>query len=299
MSVKRIWRLLKETFTEWSNDKAAKLAAALAYYTVFSLAPLLIVVIAIAGFFLGEEAARGEIIGQIRGLVGQDSAEFIQSTINNANRPNDNTDLIASLISIVLLLVGASSVFAELQDALNTVWNVEARPGQGLGGFVRKRLLSFGMLLGIGFLLLVSLVVSAGLAGFAAYTNQLLPGWEAVLRIFNFFLSFGVITILFAMIYKFLPDAKIAWNDVWIGAVITALLFTIGKTLIGLYLGNSSFGSTYGAAGSLVVILVWVYYSVQILFFGAEFTQVYARRYGSQIIPDKHAISTVKTNADG
>lgn len=299
MSVKRIWRLLKETFTEWSNDKAAKLAAALAYYTVFSLAPLLIVVIAIAGFFLGEEAARGEIIGQIRGLVGQDSAEFIQSTINNANRPNDNTDLIASLISIVLLLVGASSVFAELQDALNTVWNVEARPGQGLGGFVRKRLLSFGMLLGIGFLLLVSLVVSAGLAGFAAYTNQLLPGWEAVLRIFNFFLSFGVITVLFAMIYKFLPDAKIAWNDVWIGAVITALLFTIGKTLIGLYLGNSSFGSTYGAAGSLVVILVWVYYSVQILFFGAEFTQVYARRYGSQIIPDKHAISTVKTNADG
>jgi membrane protein len=285
VTFRRIWRLLKETFAEWNKDKASRLAAALSYYTIFSLAPLLIIAIAIAGFFFGEEAAKGEIIGQLQGLVGRDGAEVIQTAIENANRA-ENDGSIASLISIAVLLFGASGVFAELQDALNTVWEVEPKPELGIGDFLRKRFLSFAMILGIGFLLLVSLIISAVLAGINHYTNSLLPGFDSLWQIVNFIVSFGVITLLFAMIYKFLPDVKITWGDVAIGAAITALLFVIGKYLIGLYLGNSSFSSTYGAAGSIIIILVWTYYSAQILFFGAEFTQVYARRYGSQIISD-------------
>lgn len=285
MSFKRIWRLLKETFTEWSEDKASRLAAALSYYTVFSLAPLLIIAIAIAGAFFGEEAAKGEIIGQIQGLVGKDGAEVIQTAIENASQ-SESEGSIASIISIVALLFGASGVFAELQDALNTVWEIDAKPEAGIGGFIRKRFLSFAMILGIGFLLLVSLVISATLSGINHFTSSLIPGFDPLWQVANFIVSFGIITLLFAMIYKFLPDVKITWSDVWIGAAITALLFAIGKSLIGLYLGQSSFSSTYGAAGSIVIILVWAYYSAQILFFGAEFTQVYARRYGSQIVAD-------------
>nr|WP_228035677.1 YihY/virulence factor BrkB family protein [Oculatella sp. LEGE 06141] len=282
--------MLKETVTEWSEDNASRLAAALAYYTVFSLAPLLIIVIAVAGFFFGEEAARGQIVGQIQGLVGQDGAEIIQTAIDNANQPGTGTGAIASLISIGVLLFGASGVFAELQDSLNAIWNVKAKPKNAVGGFVRKRLLSFTMVLTIGFLLLVSLVVSAALTALTTLMNGLMPGFDFLWQLLNFVISFGVIALLFALIYKYLPDVKITWNDVLIGASMTALLFTIGKSLIGLYLGNSSFGSAYGAAGSLVVVLAWVYYSAQILFFGAEFTQVYARHYGSQIVPDEHAV---------
>lgn len=289
MSLKQIWRLLKETFAEWSKDKASRLAAALSYYTVFSLAPLLIIAIAIAGSFFGEEAAKGEIIGQIQGLVGKDGAEVIQTAIENAGQ-QEKQGTVASLISIGVLLFGASGVFAELQDALNTVWEVEPKPELGIGGFIRKRFLSFAMILGIGFLLLVSLVISAALSGINHYTSNLLPAFALLWPPINFIVSFGVITLLFAAMYKFLPDVKIAWSDVWIGAAMTALLFVIGKFLIGLYLGNSSLSSTYGAAGSIVIILVWAYYSAQILFFGAEFTQVYARKYGSQIVPDRFAV---------
>ena len=288
--MKAILDLLKETFSEWSKDKASRLSAALAYYTVFSLAPLLIIVIAIAGAVFGEEAARGEIVGQIQGLVGKDGAEFIETAIENANQPA--TGRFASIISVVVLLFGASGVFAELQDALNTVWEVQAKPERGLINVIRNRFLSFTMVLGVGFLLLVSLVASAALAATVNFFGHLLPpGLDFVWQLVNFIFAFVVSTVLFGLIYKTLPDVKIGWSDVWIGAAITSALFSIGRYVLGQYLGNSSFGSTYGAAGSLVVVLAWVYYAAQILFFGAEFTQVYARKYGSQIVPDKNAVA--------
>ena len=289
ISPKVLFGLLKETFQEWQDDKASRLAAALAYYTVFSLAPLLTIAIAIAGAIFGEKAAQGQLVGQIQGLVGDSGAEVIQSAIQNASKPNIGS--IASIISIVVLLFGASGVFAQLQDALNTVWEVEVDPQLGIWGFIRKRILSFGAVLGIGFLLLVSLVVSAALSGLSNYMSDVIPGIDLLWRLLNLTISFTVITFLFALMYKYLPDVKIKWSDVWIGAAITSVLFALGKYALGLYLGRSSFGSIYGAAGSLMVLLAWIYYAAQILFFGAEFTQVYARRYGSQIVPDDHAIS--------
>ncbi|MGP1387752.1 MAG: YihY/virulence factor BrkB family protein [Thainema sp.] len=293
MSGKQIWQLLKETFTEWQQDKASRLAAALSYYTAFSLAPLLILAIAIAGAIFGQEAARGELVGQLQGLIGQDGAEFIETAIDNANRPSSNSGLIASLISLVILLFGASGVFTQLQDALNDIWNVTPKPDQGIKLIVQKRVLAFGMILVIGFLLLVSLVLSTAISALTTFMTGWVADFSWLWQIVNLALSLAVITGLFALIYKYLPDARVRWNDVLTGAFITALLFTIGKFLIGLYLGNSSFSSTYGAAGSLIVILAWVYYSAQILFFGAEFTQVYARRYGSQIEPDEYATRTL------
>lgn len=296
MNIRIIWDLLKETFAEWSQDKVSRLAAALAYYTVFSLAPLLIIVVAIAGLVFGEEAARGEIVGQIQGLVGKDGAEVIQTAIQNASKPAQGT--IASVISIVVLLFGASGVFAELQDSLNTVWEVQPKPDRGLLNVLRTRFLSFSVVLGVGFLLIVSLVLSAVLAAISAFLGDTLPGLAFFWSVANFILSFAITTVLFGLIYKVLPDVKITWNDVWIGAAITSLLFSVGRFLLGVYLGNSSFGSTYGAAGSLVIILAWVYYAAQILFLGAEFTQVYARRYGSGIIPDKNAMPLTEARAE-
>lgn len=288
MNLQAIWKLLQETFKEWSEDKASRLAAALAYYTIFSIAPLLIIVIAIAGVVFGEDAARGQIVGQIQGLVGKDGAQFIQTAIQNANKPQ--TGAIASIISVVVLLVGATGLFTELQDSLNTIWEVKAKPGRGVNNMIRLRFLSFAMVIGIGFLLLVSLVISTGLAALVKYFGNILPGIDFLWRIVNFVLSFSITTALFGLIFKVLPDVKITWNDVFIGSVITSFLFSIGRFLLGQYLGNGSFGSTYGAAGSLVVLLAWVNYAAQILFFGAEFTQVYARRYGSGIVPTKDAI---------
>lgn len=293
MRIKTAIGLLRETFTEWNEDKASRLAAALAYYTVFSLAPMLIIAIAIAGAVFGEEAARGEIVTQIQGLVGRDGAKFIETAIEGASKPRAGT--IASLISVAVLLFGASGLFAQLQDSLNTIWEVQPKPGRGLIGILRDRFLSFTMVLGVGFLLLVSLVLSAGLSGVVNFLGSLLPGIGALLQLANFLLSFAVTTLLFGLIYKVLPDVKIAWSDVWSGAIVTSLLFSIGRFALGLYLGNSSFGSTYGAAGSVVIILVWVYYAAQILFFGAEFTQVYARRYGSRIVPAKNAMPLTET----
>ncbi|BAY16882.1 putative ribonuclease BN [Nostoc sp. HK-01] len=288
MNFQAIVGLFQETFQEWSEDKASRLAAALAYYTIFSIAPLLIIVIAIAGAVFGEEAARGEIVRQIQGLVGPDGAKFIEIAIRNASQPK--TGAIASVISILLLLLGATGLFTELQDALNTIWEVKPKPGRAMKNVVRQRALSFAMILGIGFLLLVTLVISTALTAVVGYFSNLLPGVDVIWQVVNFILSFAITTILFGLIFKVLPDAKITWNDVLIGAVITSLLFSLGRYLLGQYLGNSSFGSTYGAAGSLVVILAWVYYAAQILFFGAEFTQVYARRYGSGIRPTRNAI---------
>ncbi|MEH2067952.1 MAG: YihY/virulence factor BrkB family protein [Nostoc sp.] len=288
MNLQAIWQLFQETFQEWSEDKASRLAAALAYYTIFSIAPLLIIVIAIAGAAFGEEAARGQIVGQIQGLVGKSGAEFIQTAINNANKPQ--TGAIASIISVVVLLLGATGLFTELQDSLNTIWEVKPKPGQGVTNIIRLRFLSFAMIIGIGFLLLVSLVISTGLAALSTYFSNLIPGVDFLWKILNFLISFAITTFLFGLIFKVLPDVKIAWSDVLIGAILTSFLFSIGRFLLGQYLGNGSFGSAYGAAGSLVIILAWVNYAAQILFFGAEFTQVYARRHGSGITPTKNAV---------
>ncbi|MEH2135125.1 YihY/virulence factor BrkB family protein [Nostoc sp.] len=288
MNWQAIWKLFQETFKEWSEDKASRLAAALAYYTIFSIAPLLIIVIAIAGAVFGEEAARGQIVGQIQGLVGIEGAKFLESAIQNANQPK--TGAIASIISIVVLLVGATGLFTELQDAMNTIWEVKPKPGRGVTNIIRLRVLSFAMVIGIGFLLLVSLVISTALTTLVTYFSNLLPGVDFLWQLVNFVLSFAITTVLFGLIFKVLPDVNIAWRDVLVGASLTSALFSIGRFLLGQYLGNGSFGSAYGAAGSLVVILAWVNYAAQILFFGAEFTQVYARRYGKGITPTKHAI---------
>jgi len=274
------WSLLKESAVAWSNDYAPSMGAALAYYTLFSLAPLLVIVIAIAGLVFGAEAANGEIESQLRGLIGQDGAVAVQGLLRSTSEPADS--LVASLVGTAILLLGATSVFGELQSAIDRIWRVPTDSVEsGLWYLLRTRLLSFGMILTIGFLLLVSLVVSAVLTAVGAWWGTMLAGWEPVLQGINFAASFTIVTVLFAMIYKILPRVHVAWRDVWIGAAMTALLFTLGKSLIGFYLGRSGIASGFGAAGSLVALLVWVYYSAQIFLFGAEFTWVYAHRYGS------------------
>lgn len=285
--IKSTFRLIREAFQEWQEDKASLLAAALAYYTVFSITPLLVIAIAIAGAVFGQDSARGEIMQQINNLVGKQGAQAIEVALTNADQPQLSS--VASIISVVILLIGASGVFAQLQEALNTVWDVQTKPNAGIWEFIRKRLLSFGMVLAIGFLLLVSLILSAALAGLGKLQPNLPESLTFLWQLFNFVVSFGFVSALFALIYYYLPDAKIYWRDIWVGAIMTALLFTIGKFAIGLYLGQGSLGSTYGAAGSLIVFLAWVFYSAQILLFGAELTQVYARKRGREIQPNSHA----------
>lgn len=271
-----VWSLLGETFVEWYEDRAPRLGAALAYYTVFALAPGLILIIALAGVLLGEQAAQDQIISQVEDLAGEAGAEAVRAAIESARAAEGS--LLATTLGAVTLLFGLWGVFGELQDALNTIWGVTSKPGRGVLGVIKERFWSFTMVVGIGFLLLVSLAASAGLAALGKFFSRLLPFPAAMLEATNALLSFVVITFMFAMIYKLLPDVTIAWRNVWTGAAVTAVLFTIGKTLIGLYLGRSTVASVYGAAGSLIVILLWVYYSAQIVFFGAEFTKVYARR---------------------
>ena len=290
--LKAIFELFRDAFNEWNEDKAPRLAAALSYYTVFSIAPLFIVVIAVAGLAFDQQAVQGRLDEQIQGLVGREGADVIQEVIQNASKPQENA--IATILGVATLLLGAGGVFGQLQDALNTVWGVEPKPGRGILATIKDRFISFTMVLGVGFLLLVSLVISAILAALNGFISGLLPQSEFLLQIVNFVISFGIITLLFALIFKILPDVDIQWRDVGIGAAFTALLFTIGKLAIGLYLGNSGVSSTYGAAGSLVLVLLWVYYSAQILLFGAEFTQVYARRYGSHIMPAKDAVALTR-----
>jgi membrane protein len=281
------WGLLKATYEEWSEDKVPRLGAALAYYSVLSIAPLLLIAIAVAGLFFGEAAARGHVVEQIQGLAGRQGAEAVQQMLIHVNRPR--AGVIATIVGIATLLFGATGVFGALQDAMNTIWEVQPRSGRGLLGVLKDRSLSFAMVLGTGFLLLVSLILSAVLAAVFQFAHHLVPGLSPLVQVADTLLSFVIITLLFAMIFKLLPDVEIAWQDVWVGAALTTILFLIGKALIGLYLGRSSFGSAYGAAGSLVVLVVWIYYSAQILFFGAEFTQVYANRYGSRIRPSAGA----------
>lgn len=280
--------ILKDTFQGWQEDGSLELGAALSYYTAFSLAPLLVIAIGIAALVFGRQAVEGQLFGQIRGLLGPESAATLQSMIASAGRRGSG--ILATALGIVVILFGASGVFGQLQTSLDRIWHVAPKPDRGLRGLVRDRFLSFGMVLGVGFLLLVSLVVSAALAAVGAYAIGLLPSIAPLLSALNFAVSLSVVAVLFAMIFRFLPDARVAWRDVWVGAVATALLFTFGKWLIGLYLGRSSVSSSYGAAGSLIVILLWVYYSSQILFFGAEFTKVWALRYGGKIRPDRDAM---------
>jgi membrane protein len=257
------------------------MGAALAYYTLFSIAPMLVIVIAVAGLVFGAEAARGEIVTQLRGLLGDDGAAAVQALLESASRPEEGA--LATITSVALLLLGATTVFAELQSDLDRIWRAEAAKSiNGIWAFLRARLLSFGMILALAFLLLVSLVVSAALAALGNWWGGWFEGWALLLEVLNFAASFAITTALFALVYKFLPRAEIAWRDVWIGAAVTALLFAVGKFLIGFYIGRSGISSAFGAAGSFVVLLVWVYYSTQIFLLGAEFTWVYAHEHGSR-----------------
>ncbi|HSM72969.1 MAG TPA: YihY/virulence factor BrkB family protein, partial [Anaerolineales bacterium] len=291
MTPKFFINLLKDTLKEWGEDQGSRLAAALAYYTTFSIAPLLAIVIALAGLLGGREAAHGLVMAQVEDLTGAQGREFVQSMIETAAEPT--TGAMASIIGAGVLILGALGVFNEMQNALNTIWDVEPKPIKELGpriwSFISKRLLSFSLLVGIGFLLLVSLVVSAGLSALSDYIRGFPVFSEIMIQVLNIIISLGIITVLFAMIFKFVPDVEVTWRNVWLGAAITAIFFTIGKTLIGLYLGRSNVGATFGAAGSLVLIMVWVYYSSQILFLGAEFTQVYSKMTSPKPPPSEHA----------
>jgi membrane protein len=277
----RFFGMLRETFADWREDRATRLSAALAYYSVFSLAPLLIIAISIAGAVFGQEAARGAIEGQIAGAIGTEAASGLEEMIEGA-RQSDAAGVMA-VVGVVLLLVAASGVFGQLQDALNTIWEIDSQAAGGIWGFVKGRFLSMTMVLGTGFLLLVSLLLSAALTAATDALERIVPVPGFVWQIAAVLLSLGVITLLFAMIFKILPDAKVQWNHVWVGALMTAVLFTAGKFLLALYLGRREAASTYGAAGALVLVLTWVYYSSLILLFGAEFTQVYARSKGDRI----------------
>ncbi len=281
MHLEQLWDLIRKSVLAWLDDYAPSMGAALAYYTLFSLAPLLIIAIAVAGLVFGQDAARGEIVAQIQGLIGREGAIAVQGLLKSASAPAQ--DILATAISVVTLVIGATTVFAELQSDLDRIWRVPA-PARvnGIWSFVRSRLLSFGLVLGLGFLLLVSLVVSAAIAAFGKWSYGFFEGREAYLHTLNFGISFAITTALFALIFKLMPRASIAWRDVWIGAGVTSLLFEIGKLLIGLYLGTTSVASGFGAAGSLVVLLLWVYFSAQVFLLGAEFTWVYAHEYGSK-----------------
>jgi len=279
-------RLLKETFREWLDDGASRLAAALAYYTIFSLAPLLIFIIAIGGFFFGEGTARETILGELSELLGPLGAVYIGTLLDAASKPS--TSLIGAGIGFIVLVFGATGAFAQLQEALNIIWNVAPKKG-GISYFIRKRLLSFSLLIVIGFLLLVSLMLSTGLAAAGKFIADIVPAYLILAHALNLMLSFAITVLLFAAIYRILPDAKIRWKDVMWGAIVASGLFSAGRFLIGLYLGYSGISSVYGAAGSIIIILVWIYLSTQILFFGAEFTQVWCRHYGPGIQPGPHA----------
>jgi len=280
-SPKALWRLVKDSAGAWSDDYAQSMGAALSYYTVFSIAPLLLIVIAIAGLVFGREAASGQIFAQVQGLVGEQGAAVLQDMVKSASSPGRSA--FATIIGFITLIVGATTVFAELQTSLDRIWDASAAENkEGIWNLIRARILSFGMVLAVGFLLLISLIVSAALSALGSWWAPLFGGFEVLLHIVNFIVSLAIVTLLFALIYKYLPRVKIGWHDVWIGAVATSLLFTLGKLLIGLYIGKSSVASGFGAAGSLVVVLLWVYYSAQIFLLGAEFTWVYAYRYGSR-----------------
>lgn len=285
MTAKHAWLLLKKSFSEWSEDNVSRLAAALAYYTIFSLAPLLVIIISVVGMVFGQTKAKEEVARQVEGLVGKQGGEMIGTMVENAGKTGSGW---AMFLGIALLVYGATNVFASLQDSLNTIWEIKPKPGLGIWQTVRNRLLSFAMVLGVAFLLMVSLVISTALSVVTKYFGGQFPSvfWQVA----ELVVSLGIFTVIFAAIYKILPDVKIQWRTVWVGGALTAVLFAIGKFLISLYLGRSSATSVYGAAGSLVIVLLWIYYASQILFFGAEFTQVYARYEHHPIQAEDYAV---------
>src|SRR5437764_5634555 len=285
-----VFGLLKQTFQEWLEDKAPQLGAALAYYTVFSLAPLVLVLLAVVGVLFRDDpgGAWNKLTQHMSYFLDQSAVRVVQNIAQQASQPGKG--LLATMVGVALALFGASGVFGQLQDALNTIWGVKAKPGRGVWGFLRSRFLSLGMVAGVCFLLLVSLTLESVLKLFSHYVQSVLPGGIVIAMSVYLIFDFGVVILLFAIIFKFLPDVKIHWRDVWIGAVMTAIFFGIGKWALGLYLGSGAAGSAYGAASSLITLLLWVYYSSQILLFGAEFTQVYADRAGGGVKPDEHAV---------
>jgi membrane protein len=288
MKAKDAVGLFRDAGKEWSEDNALRLSAALAYYALFSLAPMLVIVLSILALVYGQEAAQGQLFGQIEGIVGGKSAEAIQAMLAASSSKAES--LVSTLIGLVTLFIGATAVFGELESALNTVWEVTPRPDRGILGMIKDRFASFLMIVVIGLLLLVTTVASTVIAAAGGYFQDLLPGGEAVWQGVNLGASFVILTVTFALLFKFVPDVEIAWTDVLVGAALTAFLFVIGKHLIGLYLGRSSVSSAFGAAGSLVAVMVWIYYSALILLYGAEFTQVYATRFGSRVRPDADAV---------
>jgi membrane protein len=294
MNPRRAFALVKQTFSSWSDDYAPSMGAAIAYYTMFSIAPLLLIVIGLAGFIFGEDAVRGEILGQLQGLMGNEGAQAIEGLIASVSGTGRST--MATLFGFAALAFGATTVFAELQNSLDRIWRApDRKKATGIWSLIRSRLLSFGMILGIAFLLMVSLVLSSALSALGKWWGGYFGDWTHLLQVVNFLVSFALVTVLFALIYKIMPRVHVAWHDVWIGSLVTAFLFVVGKTLIGLYIGRSGVASGFGAAASLVVMLIWVYYSAQIFLLGAEFTWIYAREYGSlkgKIKPEKQAEDT-------
>lgn len=279
IKVKNVWSLIIETYNQLLDDKGFKMAAALSYYAAFSLGPLLIIIISVAGFFFSQEAATGEIMRQMDDLMGRDGAEFVQTIIKGA-ASSTSTGIFATIISIVLLVLGSVGIFLELHESLNVIWGVELKPGRGIWGFIKGRLVSFSMVVASGFVLLISLIVNSAITMLSNYFSNILGVAVPLAQVMNIVASFIIIMAVFALMFKYLPDVIIEWKYVWLGAGITSLLFSIGKYLIGLYLGNTSFSSTYGASASLAVLFIWIYYSGIILFFGAEFTQVYRNKFG-------------------
>ncbi len=294
-----LWQVLKKSFTGFGDDKVPKLSASLAYYTIFSLGPLIMLIISLAGFFLGREAIEGSIFQQLQGFVGKEAAAQIQEIVKNAALSSKSPT--AATVGIITLLVGATTVFAEIQDSINSIWGLKAKPGkQGILILLKNRLLSFGVIGSLGFLLLVSLAVTAIIEGLNERLLARFPDVSViVMYVVNLVVTLGVITLLFAVIFKVLPDASIRWRDVWAGSIATAILFMIGKFAIGLYIGKSDVGGTYGPAASLVVLILWVYYSAIILYFGAEFTKAYALEYGSDIRPNKYAVVVQAISVEG
>ncbi len=288
MNVGSYWTMTKAAIKEWTADKVTRLAAALSYYTMLSIAPLLVLIVAIVSFIAGGNFnVRQQIVQQIQSAVGPQAGQMVNTAISNLSQPRNG--IFATVLGAIFVLLGATGVFVQLQDALNTIWNVELKPGQGFWNIVQSRFLSFLLVLGISLLILGSLVATTLLAGITKTVTSTLGGFGFLWQLVNFFVYGAILTLVFALIYKILPDVEISWDDVWVGSIITAVLFMIGNILIGLYLGHSAITSVYGAAGSLVALLIYVYYSALILFFGAEFTQVYARREGKQIVPADNA----------
>ena len=285
------WQLINETFTGFSEHKITKLSGSLAYYTVFSMAPLLVVIISLAGFFFEKEAVEGEVYGVLRNFMGNDTAQQLEELIKNAALAGKRN--IAAVIGVVTLLIGATTVFAEIQDSINSIWGLKPKPKKGWLKMIKNRLLSFSVIISLGFLLLVSLAITGLVEGFSNQLQQMYPDVAVVLfYIFNMILTLGISMLIFAVIFKVLPDASIRWKDVMMGAFITALLFMLGKYAISLYVTGTDIGSTYGAAGSLAVLLIWIYYSSIILYIGAEFTRAWALKFGRKIRPSRYAVTT-------